>query len=296
MVHPLKRDWYIFYTYILARQRRPFLASFKVTYRCNLRCRQCPFVGLEDRQPGFDELVAVLDRLYARGDRIVIFEGGEPLLWRDGAHTLHDLVRYARRRFFCVGLTTNGTLPLDVESDVVWVSFDGFKETHNRLRGRPVFDQIVENVRRSSHPRLYAHLTANAENADELPDLVRWLKDLVKGVTIQFYYPYGAEDHLFLDFERRSRLLDELITLKQKGYPILNSHPSLLALKRNTWRCVPWLVDNANPDGSIDQGCYLQGRARVDCSRCGFSPYTEISLAYQWNLQAVQAGIRIFFS
>ncbi len=280
--------------YLLA-QRKPFLASYKLTYRCNLRCQQCPFIELDSPDPTFAQAAATLDHLYERGSRIVIFEGGEPLLWRDGDRRVHDLVDYARTKFFSVGMTTNGTLPLDAPTDVLWVSIDGFAVTHNQLRGAPVFDRIMANVRAATHPRLYAHVTANAVNTDEIPALLKFLDPLFFGITIQFYYPYNRRDELFLDFERRAALLEEIIGLKREGVKIVNSMPALRALMANTWTCRDWLMDNANPDGSLNHGCYLKGRADIDCARCGFSPHTEISLAFGGNLSAVQAGLRVFF-
>lgn len=285
---------YILRYYVFSRTPRPFLASFKLTYHCNLRCQQCPFYPLESPDPSFTQVTHTLDQLYQRGSRLVVFEGGEPFLWRDGAYTIRDVVAEAKKRFFSVGITTNGTLPLDVPSDVLWVSLDGLRETHDRLRGAPVFERIIENIRRSKHPRLHAHITINNQNEGEVIPLIRFLRGLVRGVTVQFYYPYHGEDALFLDFDRRARLLDELITLKRQGYPILNSIPALQALRRNTWRCNDGLLDCADPDGSLRQGCYLRGRSDIDCARCGFSPHTEISLASQGNLRAVLAGIRIF--
>lgn len=236
----------------------------------------------------------IIDRLYDRGNRLLMFEGGEPLLWRDADRRLHDLILYARRRFYSVGVTTNGTLPLDLPADVLWVSVDGLRETHNTLRGAPIFDQVIANVRASRHPRLYAHVTINSINAGEVPELLRFLNGIFNGITIQFYYPYHHKDDLFLDFDRRAPLLDEIIDLKAQGIRILNSKASLKALKRNTWVCRDRLMDNANPDGSFQQGCYLKGRADIDCSRCGFSPHTEISLACQGQPQAILAGMKIF--
>lgn len=283
-------------TYLLRRQTQPFLASFKVTYHCNLRCAQCPFYPLAGPELGYSAALSMLEQLHQRGSRLVIFEGGEPLLWRDGDKNLADLLRAARQKFHCTGLVTNGTLPLDnLPADVIWVSLDGLADTHNRLRGAPIFDTVIEHIQAANHPKLLAHITINRENADEVPALLRFLRGKVRGVTVQFYYPYHRKDELFLDFERRERLLDELIEIKQQGYPLLNSIPALRALKRNTWRCVDWLMDNANPDGSLQQGCYLRGRADIDCARCGFSPHTEVSLAWKLNLQAALAGLRIFF-
>ena len=286
---------YILKNYLPGRGTKPFLASYKLTYRCNLNCRQCPFKCMGDDEPSFEMVKDTLERLYERGNRVIIFEGGEPMLWRDGEYTIHDVVKYARERFFCVGMTSNGTLPLDAATDILWVSIDGFEETHNRLRGGETFSRIIENIKRSSHPKLYTHITVNQVNHAEVPELINFLAPLVKGITIQFYYPYNHDYELFLDFEKRAQLLDEIIRLKKAGLPVMNSIPSLSALKHNTWRCNDWLIDNANPDGSISQGCYVKGRDDIDCEKCGFSPHTEISLAYQGRLRAILAGIDIFF-
>ena len=284
---------YILKNYVLS-QHKPFLASFKLTYRCNLTCQQCPFYSMESPELTYEAATHIIDHLYERGNRMLIFEGGEPMLWRDGERRVHDLVAYARQSFFSVGMTTNGTLPLDVPTDVLWVSIDGLRDTHNALRGAPIFERVIANVRASNHPRLFAHITVNSVNAAEIPELLKFLNGLFRGITLQFYYPYNQQDALFLDFERREELLETLIQLKHKGIRILNSTAALQALKRNSWTCRDALIDNANPDGSLLQGCYLKGRADIDCSRCGFSPHTEISLACRGVPGAILAGMKIF--
>ncbi len=294
LLRRVPQAFFIFRNHIL-QQGKPLLASYKLTYRCNLRCRQCPFYTLQNDEVTYEQACRIIDQLYERGNRLLMFEGGEPMLWREGDYRVHDLVNYARKRFFGVGMTTNGTQPLDVDTDVSWVSVDGLRETHNALRGAPVFDRIIANARASRHPRLYAHVTVNSVNADEVPELLGFLNGIFRGITIQFYYPYDHKDELFLDFDRRERLLDDLIAQKRSGVRILNSTAALKALKRNTWVCRDDLIDNANPDGSMQQGCYLKGRADIDCSKCGFSPHTEISLACRGNLQAILAGMKIFF-
>lgn len=294
-INAINRDFYVLTHLLLNGYRKPFLASYKITYRCNLSCEQCPFRLMQSADPTFAEVIQTLDRLHDRGDRLVVFEGGEPLLWRDGNRSMQDVVAEAKKRFFSVGITTNGTQPLDIDSDILWVSLDGLRDTHNCLRGAEIFDRVIEHIRESRHPKLFAHITANRKNAAEIPELVRFLKSLVKGITIQFYYPYGQNDELFLANDQRINLLEQLISLKKKGYPIMNSIAGLEALKRNTWRCLSDLIDSVNPDGTIQQGCYLQNRAEIDCSRCGFSPYTEMSLACRGNIGAINAGLDIFF-
>jgi MoaA/NifB/PqqE/SkfB family radical SAM enzyme len=282
----------------LLGHRVPLLAGFKITNRCNLRCRVCPFWRKPtDGEMDLAGVAATLDRLHDMGVRLVILEGGEPMLWRDDAgHTIHDVVREARSRFFCVGLTTNGLLPIENETDVTWVSVDGLREAHNANRG-PTFDKVLANIDASPHPKLYVNVTINRLNWDGIPDLVRLLADkpTVKGITVQFYYPYEDTDDLWLPRPDRHRVLDNLIALKRQSYPIACSIPTLEALKDNTWRCHPWLIASAEPDGRITHGCYLENRtATIACDRCGFAAHTEISLAYDANVRSINAGRRIF--
>ena len=85
------------------------------------------------------------------------------LLWRDGDFDFSDLAREARTQFLRIGVTTNGTLKLDIPTDLVWVSMDGGREQHNRRRDGS-FDRALENIRRSRHPCIYIHYTVNREN------------------------------------------------------------------------------------------------------------------------------------
>jgi len=234
--------------------------------------------------------------LHESGVRILIFEGGEPFLWNDKKYNLNDLVHYARNLFFSVGITTNGTFPIEADSNIVWVSIDGLKETHNHIRGK-CFDRIMQNITQSSHPRIYAHITINSLNWQEIPALVRFLSEKVKGITIQFYYPYkGKNDNLFLATEKRKQVLYDLISLKKQGFPLLDSYACLYALQNNTWTCRPWMVASVDPNGKISYGCYLKGRGEIACSQCGFAAHTELSLAFNGVISAIKAGNKILLN
>jgi len=216
------------------------------------------------------------------------------MVWKDGGHGIGDIVREAKKYFYCVGVTTNGTLPLDVGSDIVWVSIDGMKETHDRLRGSS-FERIITNIKNSTHPKIFANVTINRKNYDEIPDLVRFVAPLVKGITVQFFYPYPESEDLLLPWDERVKILDELIKLKRAGYPLTDSFLTLEALKANSWECEPWMIANVEPDGTFNQGCYLKNRTPDEnpCRLCGFAAHVEISLAYQLRWSAIIAGKEI---
>lgn len=235
-----------------------------------------------------------MDALYEQGVRIVIFEGGEPFLWRDEDYTIKDVVSEAKKLFFSIGITTNGTFPIEAGADVIWVSIDGLKETHDRLRCGS-YDNVITNIKASSHPRIYAHITINSINWKEIPELVQFLTPLVKGVTIQFHYPYKeGEKDLSLTPDKRQKVLNDLIQLKKQGLPVANSFTCLNALKNNTWKCHPWMIASVEPDGIITHGCYVKNRGEISCDKCGFSAHTEISLAYSGVFESIKLQSKIF--
>lgn len=240
------------------------------------------------------QIQRMLPELYERGIRILILEGGEPLLWKDGTRGINDVIVKAKKYFFCIGVTTNGTLPLDIESDIIWVSIDGLQEMHDRLRGKS-FERIISNIEGSKHPKIFANITINRLNYNEIGDLVKHLEPLVKGITIQFFYPYSESDELLLSWKDRAAVLEKLKGLKKEGYPVSDSILVLDALKSNNWSCEPWLIANIEPDGTYNHGCYLKNRAsdNSSCKLCGFAAHAEISLAYQLRWGAIAAGREI---
>ena len=170
---------------------------------------------------------------------------------------------------------------MESDSDTLWVSIDGLKETHDLLRGKS-FDEIMRNIERSTHQKIFAHITINRVNQEDIPQLVRFISDKVRGITFQFHYPYSGEsDPLLLTSEERILVLDELIRLKRRGLPLANSYACLQALKDNRWKCHSWMML-----------CCGQ----ISCEKCGFSAHTEISLAYDGVLESIRAGRNIFLS
>jgi len=281
----------------LGRDNVPLLASFKVTHRCNLACRACPFHRQD--QPGqmtWATAREAMDALRRLGTRIVVFEGGEPLLWRDGSYRIHDLVREARKRFLRVAVTTNGTLPLDVPAHILWVSVDGLKSTHDDLRSGS-FDRVRENLEGADHGRIFVHCTLNRKNLDDIEGLAEWVRGLpaVKGMTFQFFYPYNqGEEDLFLSPDQRRRAVETLLDLKKRGFPILNSSGRLAAMVNGGWTCHDDILVNVDPDGSVTRGCYVKSRGEINCAACGFTPVAEASGALDLVPGSIWAGWRLF--
>lgn len=245
----------------------------------------------------FAGVVGTMKQLRAMGVRILILEGGEPLLWSDGFISIRDVVHEARMLFECVCMTTNGLLPWgDLPLDRVWVSLDGPRAINDSIRGEGTFERVWENLEIEGKGRAFISTTISAANARAIPDLVRMLEGRVEGVTIQFYYPYeGLPDPQFISVEDRAPILDEIIRLKQQGFPVANSYASLEEMKKPLWTCQDKLLANAEPDGTVLHGCYLKNRGKSECALCGFTAHNEMSLAFAGRSESILTGMRIFF-
>ena len=292
----LRKNIYYASYYITTRfgRRRPLLAGIKLSHDCNLRCDHCPFWKKKGPRLSFQQAVSAMRKLYKMGVRLVIFEGGEPFLWKDGGHTISDIVAEAKKFFFSTGITTNGTFPIAADADLIWVSIDGLRNTHNRLRCGS-FDTLIENIQNSSHPKIFAHITINSENFKEISDVIKFLSSYVRGITIQFHYPYReGEADMSLSQQERQEVLDTLIRLKKKGFLVSNSFACLNALRENRWKCHAWMIASVDPDGTITNGCYIQNRGVISCEKCGFSAHTEISLAYSGVIESIRLKNKIF--
>lgn len=231
------------------------------------------------------------------GGRILILEGGEPLLWRDRGRDLSHVVDAARELFGSVCITTNGTMSWDgLPLDRVWVSLDGTPEHHDRIRGAGTFERVMANIEACGQERTFVSTTINTENIGCITDFLEMIGGTVAGVTFQFHYPYnGLPDPLFISAEERKPVLDTLIRAKHAGLPVANSFGSLEDLKRPRWTCRDGLLANAEPDGSIFHGCYLKNRGESNCLYCGFAAHNEMSRAFLCRLESIGTGARIFF-
>jgi MoaA/NifB/PqqE/SkfB family radical SAM enzyme len=249
-------------------------------------------------QQDFRGVRRTLRRLSGLGVRILILEGGEPLLWRDGKKNIRHVIELARSIFPCVCMTTNGTFRWhDLELDRVWVSLDGTPDIHDRIRGTGVFQRVLRHLENYAEDRAFVSTTINTENAHSVPAMISMLRETVAGVTVQFHYPYkGLPDPFFVPHSERATLLDKLIDMKKNGYPVANSVLSLQELKKKRWTCEDGLLANAEPDGKVLHGCYLQNRAPSVCELCGFSAHNEMSLAFRGKWESVMTGMKIFFS
>jgi len=282
---------YVLRTKVL-RRRIPFVGGLVLTESCNLSCRQCRVANRGAPEPSFADALAGLDALRSKGIRSVAITGGEPFLWRDGPHRLEDVVTAARRKgFLAASVYTNGTHPIETSADAIFVGIDGLEETTRRLRA-DIFATVLSNIRRSSHPNILVNFSINAENEDEIvPFLTRMAgENHVRGVFFYFHTPYYGLDGLFLPRARRLELAENLIALKRRGLPVLNSPAALRSYIAGRWprpsdSCFTYTRNRLFPC------CPENGNAEA-CRECGYLALLEVAEIQRLSPSAILAGLK----
>jgi MoaA/NifB/PqqE/SkfB family radical SAM enzyme len=285
--------FYIPYTwrFLVLRHPEPLIYGIALTDRCNLACKGCHVSNTGRPDMTWERLVDSLQNAWHRGFRELYFSGGEPMLWRDGEHTLEDAIATAKRiGFFHVHVYTNGTLGLDTSADLVWVSIDGLPGTFERRRGK-AFAQVEGAVRQSRHPKVAVIYVIDRNTADGIEPFLRWVHATafpVMGVMFYFHTPYYGRDELFLTAEERVPIIDRLLDCIKAGLPVINSRAGLLALKSGDWpRRLPvaYVLD-------ID-GEYVCCRASDEiCADCGYAACTELTESQRLRPSALLGMLR----
>lgn len=137
------------------------LVHLQITKKCNLRCWFCgqwgkkgffaDSSGEEMKFSDWEKVIAELVELRRKtGNNIsVILWGGEPLT----SPIFDETAELLCKNDFPVGAVTNGTL-INEHAEIlknkftrVYVSIDGNREVHNKIRGEGVFEKAAENLK-----------------------------------------------------------------------------------------------------------------------------------------------------
>ena len=133
----------------------PYLVSYAITRKCNLKCKHCYSDALDVAAPdelSTSEAKKLLDTVAAWGIQLLIIDGGEPLCRED----FFEIAKYASDKRMRIVVGSNGTL-IDAETarrmrqvgvQCVQISIDGAKpETHDSFRGEEgSFDRAMQGV------------------------------------------------------------------------------------------------------------------------------------------------------
>jgi MoaA/NifB/PqqE/SkfB family radical SAM enzyme len=117
---------------------QPVSAMFRITTRCNLLCSFCLIKNFRISEMTTKKKLGLIDELDRMGLAYLTVSGGEPLMVKD----FEQIAQKIGRSGIVTSLNTNGTLVnrqnaliLARNFDIIRISVDGDKETHEKIRG-----------------------------------------------------------------------------------------------------------------------------------------------------------------
>jgi MoaA/NifB/PqqE/SkfB family radical SAM enzyme len=224
--------------------RGPLILSHLVTGRCNCRCATCLWRDPQAEELSLDEIVRLYRDARRSGFLLNSIWGGEPLMRDD----LPQIVRASKANRLQTIVITNGWFLADrldelapgVDCFIVSIDAAGPKDRpgtrHDEMRRlKGLFDRacagIVEVRRRHPRIKVIVNSVLSRLNAGEAPELVRLARDLGASIyisPIDTSYRTGPEDEpskepLALPPDELSDVLEKILALKRRGWPINNS-------------------------------------------------------------------------
>jgi len=186
----------------------PFMVSYSITTKCNLKCKHCYSESVDQAAPdelSTEEAFRLMDDLSNWGIGLLIIDGGEPLCRED----MLDVVKYASSKGIRTTIGSNGTLidetlarkMLEAGIMAVAISVDGADaQTHDSFRGiAGAFEQTLKGIEacRNTGLAFQFNTVVRRETLPQLEDLLRMAVD------------YGANAAEFFDLVVAGRARDE---------------------------------------------------------------------------------------
>ena len=273
---------------ILFRKKDPILGTIILTDKCNLHCKHCSVNNLTAVVHPYRQIKNEMQQLFDMGIRILFFCGGETFLWKDGDHSLRDLVIEAKEMgFLIVNVVTNGTFPIDLpEADLILLSLDGDKERHNIIRG-DTYDTIMKNIDKATKDNICLYMAINQINKDYVKAVCRVARDTknIRAVSFNFHTPYPDTKELALSREEKKKCCDDIVEMMKEGAPVFNLKSAF-----------PYLINNNFPTPCYQ--CVVMENGRLStcgrcidvpglCEQCGYFFVAEYTLLFRGNIKII---------
>ena len=275
----------------------PLYVNYDLTWQCNLKCKHCYFFSstkeLKNRRTELsdEEWIKVFKYHRKLGTKIAILTGGEPTLRM-------DVIKEAIKIFPSVQVVSNGIIKLPrfngYKQPKYWVSIDGTKETHDKIRGAKVFDKVIENIRENNPVVTTTIMTLNYK---EIEDIVKIAHDNgASGLILQFYTDYPDSSLLLNGSILKKTIQDILKVMREYGDFIFYSKKMLeiYLSKEFVPHCIfkTGYIKSYYPDGK--QKFCVMGNSLL-CENCGcVVPITAYALFRKFDSGTVDKARKLF--
>lgn len=280
---------------ILFKEKKPILGTIILTDYCNLTCKHCAVNNINKKMYSYEKIKEEMHTFYREGIRILFFCGGETLLWEDNGKNIRDLIKEAKEMgFYIVNIVTNGTVDLNIpEADVIFLSLDGTKETHDLIRG-DTYDIIMEKLNEAKGCNICIYMAINKFNYREVEEVGRLVKEHpnINSISFNFHTPYQGTEVLSLSWEEKKETVDKIKDMMKGEIPIFNLYSSLDAYLKNDWDrpCYQCVVSEENKRYICGRCVEVEGL----CNECGYLFAVEFSLLFKGNIKIIYEMLRTY--
>lgn len=213
-----------------------FYFQWHITDRCNLRCSHCyqneysspSELSIEELKDIADKITDTLS-IWKKDGRIAI-TGGEPFIRKD----LFNLLDYLEQKpeIKKIGILTNGTfIKNNIKSlknlkklHYIQISLEGGKEKNDEIRGKGVFEQVIEstNLLKNADLPVRWMVTLHKGNVEEVPHIIDLaLENKVDFLTFERLIPTGsgkAMDDNVLSPQDLSKVFEYIVKRSNEEY------------------------------------------------------------------------------
>lgn len=202
----------------------PIKIQWKITNKCNLHCKHCYLGKLDGFELDYDKVMEIVDTIINSNVMEVTLSGGECLTYKG----IENVIKKLLENDIKVDVFTNALLLKNlidkIDSTVrdknkllFYVSIDGLKENHEKIRGKNTFDKTIEGMKyaiNKGYP-VVTNTVINKLNYDDIIDMVVFLKTMgVKDVQLSNLIVQGnATKDLKISLKDQLALKDKLSIL-----------------------------------------------------------------------------------
>lgn len=207
----------------------PIKIQWKITNKCNLKCKHCYLGKLDGFELPFEKADEIVDTIINSNVMEVTISGGECLTYKG----IEKIIKKFLINGIKVDVFTNALLLKNVldkiDSDILnksallfYVSVDGLKNSHEQIRGKNTFDKTIENIKyaiEKGYP-VVTNTVINKINYCDIMDMIVLLKQMgVKDVQLSNLIVQGSADNSM------KISLSEQMALKEKINDLYKEHP-----------------------------------------------------------------------
>ena len=207
----------------------PIKIQWKITNKCNLKCKHCYLGKLDGFELPFEKANEIADTIINSNVMEVTISGGECLTYKG----IEEIIKRFLINGIKVNVFTNAVLLKNVldridsgilnkNSLLFYVSVDGLKSSHEQIRGKNTFDKTIENIKyaiEKGYP-VVTNTVINKINYCDIMDMIVLLKQMgVKDVQLSNLIIQGSADNSM------KISLSEQMALKEKINDLYKEHP-----------------------------------------------------------------------